>query len=1078
MTDIAGLVFGVAALWQSCVQAYEIIDSTRHHGMEFELLNVKFEVERVRLLCWGDALGLAGVQTWAWNPGTSPNSGDQSNINTTRLDVRLRQEDVRSTVLRLLGCIQHVFENTDRLQDYYGLQEAAPLGLTSQGQSQTQSHGQEQEPLPPQTQRILIGVFKRPYENLRRMAGHRQRSTALNRRVVWAVRDRRKFDMLISELRGFNDSLESLFPDAQIRAAAAMRAEIEGAVEIRGLRLLQEATAEEHQDLSECASLRLELLSVSRIQDDVTSQATTENTWAKDGWEDADEEIPRGNQQAEAEGRTTPTEATQEEPELDEMTKRLRELDLYNAKKSFGAVTLSLIGPHGGLAHVSGHVYWIGDKTDRTFPSPWQDRDKGFVSTTHAAFEIYKRKKYMKKPSRDKYWSHDSEDYALLDPESHVKFENENPGTVTVEGYGLECWDFETTKPRNREQLITVNYSDLPVLPARTLLRRIDDLQNHAGKFGWSPDKEELDLKEVVGTLGIVYYDAKYAKDPSRWIGDLYSLLNRTDVFADFTTSSTIGEQWAGTTDDGCIGTWNLLRQIIVGRELALRLKHLDEGTSWSGFTERVLASLIVSDLWLKHVQIVLTDAKLPADSPEGPETAEQKAQAEDYKNQGNEALKKNEYQKAVDLYTEAIKIDLSNAIYRCNRSAALIGLDMFLEAEEDAYVATLLDPKYAKAWSRLGMAIFKQGDAKRAKKAYERALQVAGKDTTAQMRQGLASAEEMIKEKIKAINSEKDIAKQHKLRSAFLDEDWEIFGKAPEFHSLVHEQQVEGLLLFAERMRWPYINEVRDYAEDVYSSLHTGGTVGIHLHDWLYGLVLPGKWFAFKIMTALILCTPSIRDKTGIAPYFDCGLVLPTRSYWRLRTVLGRVLGCLPGIISLCGWIGPCPKVEFDPPVERPVQPHHVRVKARRIALTEHSTNQDDGVWGRSLYDRRRATDIRPDEEMEPYMAEMRNPSNWLKKLAPQVGAARKAAEGKIQDSQAEHEAEYRASITFKMDNNEEAVTYKLFTNPVFVTPPPCNEGPRGAHEVHMRGAAAVPEEHLVAGQAQGPHRRGYGRR
>ncbi|UKZ73400.1 hypothetical protein TrVFT333_001046 [Trichoderma virens FT-333] len=954
MTDIAGLVFGVAALWQSCVQAYEIIDSTRHHGMEFELLNVKFEVERVRLLCWGDALGLAGVQTWAWNPGTSPNSGDQSNVNTTRLDVRLRQEDVRSTVLRLLGCIQHVFENTDRLQDYYGLQEAAPLGPTSQSQSQTQSHGQEQEPLPPQTQRILIGVFKRPYENLRRMAGHRQRSTALNRRVVWAVRDRRKFDMLISELRGFNDSLESLFPDAQMRAAAAMRAEIEGAVEIRGC---------------DCCKRR--------------QQRSTKIS--PNGWEDADEEIPRGNQQAEAEGRTTPTEATQEEPELDEMTKRLRELDLYNAKKSFGAVTLSLIGPHGGLAHVSGHVYWIGDKTD----------------------QIYKRKKYMKKPSRDKYWSHDSEDYALLDPESHVKFENENPGTVTVEGYGLECWDFETTKPRNREQLITVNYSDLPVLPARTLLRRIDDLQNHAGKFGWSPDKEELDLKEVVGTLGIVYYDSKYAKDPSRWIGDLYSLLNRTDVFADFTTSSTIGEQWAGTTDDGCIGTWNLLRQIIVGRELALRLKHLDEGTSWSGFTERVLASLIVSDLWLKHVQIVLTDAKLPADSPEGPETAEQKAQAEDYKNQGNEALKKNEYQKAVDLYTEAIKIDLSNAIYRCNRSAALIGLDMFLEAEEDAYVATLLDPKYAKAWSRLGMAIFKQGDAKRAKKAYERALQVAGKDTTAQMRQGLASAEEMIKEKIKAINSEKDIAKQHKLRSAFLDEDWEIFGKAPEFHSLVHEQQVEGLLLFAERMRWPYINEVRDYAEDVYSSLHTGDVF-------------------------LAACPASSHFVAGsdLAP--------------RLNST----------------------------PVERPVQPHHVRVKARRIALTEHSTNQDDGVWGRSLYDRRRATDIRPDEEMEPYMAEMRDPSNWvipeppvrdvgtceilsiqLKKLAPQVGAARKAAEGKIQDSQAEHEAEYRASITFKMDNNEEAVTYKLFTNPVFVTPPPCNEGPKGAHEVHMRG-------------------------
>ena len=37
-------------------------------------------------------------------------------------------------------------------------------------------------------------------------------------------------------------------------------------------------------------------------------------------------------------------------------------------------------------------------------------------------------------------------------------------------------------------------------------------------------------------------------------------------------------------------------------------------------------------------------------------------------------------------------------------------------------------------------------------------------------------------------------------------------------------------------------------------------------------------------------------------------------------------------------------------------------------------------------------------------------------------------------------------------MDNNEEAITYKLFTNPVFVTPPSCDMGPKGDHEVHIR--------------------------
>ena len=115
---------------------------------------------------------------------------------------------------------------------------------------------------------------------------------------------------------------------------------------------------------------------------------------------------------------------------------------------------------------------------------------------------MYKKKKYMRKPPRGKYDMPDSEDYTLLDPESHAKFENENPGTITVEGYALECWDFEKTKPSNRSNTILLNGSGLPALYAKTLLRRIDDLQNHPGKFGWSPDKEELDLKEIVGTLG------------------------------------------------------------------------------------------------------------------------------------------------------------------------------------------------------------------------------------------------------------------------------------------------------------------------------------------------------------------------------------------------------------------------------------------------------------------------------------------------------------------------------------------------------------------------------------------------
>ncbi|KAK4144707.1 small glutamine-rich tetratricopeptide repeat-containing protein 2 [Dichotomopilus funicola] len=1079
MTDVAGLVVGVAALWQTAVTIYELVDSSRQYGMDYEILNVKFEVERVRLVCWGDAVGLKSlvVSRDSNQPPQSSGAGDTQASNegpNPRPDPRLNREDIRTAVIRLLSCIQHAFEDTSRLQDRYGLQPYSSTDAAIVLQS-------EETNLPPsQTQRILHGVFKRAYENLRKVARDRQRDTPLTRRTVWAVRDRKKFMVLVAELRGFNDSLESLFPDAQARAAEAMRSDIDAAVGIRELALLQQATAGEHEALSERVSIRLdelgvslsartELLSVSGARSDTDSEATVENVGnaQEEAQEEADEEIRRDDREG----------GQQTGPKMTELEKRLGELELFVSKKNSGALTTRIFGPYSGLAHVSAIVYWDGEKHDRD-PPVWVESEKGFVGVSHAAFELYKRKKYMMKHRRDKYESPDSEDYVLLDPESHVKLENVNPGTVTVEGFGLECWDFEETKPR--EQTIFVNRSKLPVLRACRLLRRLNEIQTKSGKFGWSPTTEELNLKEFVGTLGIVYYDQNAAKDPKRWIGNLFDLMNRTDIFADFLTESTVGLQWASPASDHCIGIWDFLRQIILSWELAVRLKHYESGHL--GFTPRILASLIVSDLWLKHVKIVLADQKIETEGLERPETAEEKAKAEEFKENGNDSMKHGEYQKAVDLYTEAMKIDLGNAVYRCNRSAALIGIDNFEAAEEDAYVATQLDPKYAKAWSRMGMAILKQGQGKRAKKAYERALRVAGKDGSPAMRKGLADAEARIKEAVKAINEEPDDEKAHNLRSAFLDEDWEIMGKTLELHSLVHEQQVEGLLHFAERIKWPYINEVRDYAEDAYSALRSGSTLNIHLHDWLFGITLPGKWFAFKIMTALILCTPSLRDKVGIAHYYDCGLSLPTRSYWRVRTVLGRVLGCLPGVISLCGWIGPCPRVDFEPSLEVPTKPRHIRIKTRRVAPIEHHSDSADGIihLGGHHNPYYSATRIQPNEEIDPYLADMKDSSKWiipeppvrdistcsiesikLTKLPLRTDIAQKAASSSSPDNDSsdlldiENETEYRASIVFRRDDNTpDPITYKLYTNPIFVIPPACHPGPKGdgSHEVHMR--------------------------
>ncbi|KIH89918.1 hypothetical protein SPBR_00098 [Sporothrix brasiliensis 5110] len=1024
MAEITGLLLGVAALWETCVQIYDAVDSARHYGLEYELLAIKFEVERVRLVCWGDAVGLGGIQRPAADESQPPP------------DARLSRDEIRSAVYAILGCIQHCFDNIDRLHDQYGLQPAQQLTPQAEGALAVV-----------QQSRDLTRVFKRAYAGIRRMAQERQAGTTIKGKTLWAVRDRKRFTVLITELRGFNDSLESLFPGAKSQVTQVMTHDINTAVEINDLQLLQEAMASDHGDLSELASIRLESLGATVSARTELIPRTNSDHDPKAADESREQKDPNTQEQSEA----IASSAEAGPPEADEWTSRLKDIQLFMEKKASGAL---VTGIYSGFAHVSANVHWSG-RSERI--SRFDVQDKGIASSAvHDAFKSYKKTKFMKKARRE-YETFDDEDYILFDTESHSNYENIQPGTVTVEGYGLECWDFEKTRVR---ETILVSYAQLPVLSASTILRRLHEVQENRSKFGWNPTEEELNLKDVVGRS--VNRDI---------IGDLYSLLNRDDIFADFNTTSSVQLHRAMEPDtEGHLGLWGFLRQIIVAWELDARLKITDDASSHSGFTPRVLASLIVSDLWLKNVQIVLQDANPDFRGVKRPQTEAEKNKADELKNRGNEALKNNEYQKAADLYGEAIAIDNANAVYRCNNSAALLKLKKLEEAEHEAYAATCFDATYAKAWSRLGMTWLEMGRAKRAKLAYENALALAGNGASVNMREGLKAAQDDITRAIRAISDEKDEEKQHLLRSKYLDQDWDIFGKTVQLHSLVHERQVDGLLLFARRMKWPHMAEVRGTAEDVYSNMRGGEIINIHLHDWLYGMMLPGKWFAFTIMAALVLCTPTVKAQMGISPDFDCGVVLPSRSYWRVRTVLGRVLGCLPGVASLCGWIGPCPKVAFVPSmaadkadVKAAVSPCYAQIKARHIAL---ATNNSDNSAVAATADG--MPQMRPSEEMEPYMAEIRDASNWivpeppvrdmstcettaieLKALPLEAEAAERAARGALADKDVLMETEYRASITFTIDNNQGPVTYRLYTNPVFVTPPPCRDGP---HPVHLR--------------------------
>ncbi|EEC74029.1 hypothetical protein OsI_08982 [Oryza sativa Indica Group] len=78
---------------------------------------------------------------------------------------------------------------------------------------------------------------------------------------------------------------------------------------------------------------------------------------------------------------------------------------------------------------------------------------------------------------------------------------------------------------------------------------------------------------------------------------------------------------------------------------------------------------------------------------------------AELLKEKGNSAFKGRKWSKAVEFYSDAIKLNGTNATYYSNRAAAYLELSRYKQAEADCEQALLLDKKNVKAYLRRGIA-------------------------------------------------------------------------------------------------------------------------------------------------------------------------------------------------------------------------------------------------------------------------------------------------------------------------------------------------------------------------------------
>ncbi|GMI77211.1 hypothetical protein HRI_001390400 [Hibiscus trionum] len=94
----------------------------------------------------------------------------------------------------------------------------------------------------------------------------------------------------------------------------------------------------------------------------------------------------------------------------------------------------------------------------------------------------------------------------------------------------------------------------------------------------------------------------------------------------------------------------------------------------------------------------------------------------ETLKNKGNVAYKQGRFEEALALYERAISLNSKQATYRCNKSAALLGLGRLMEAVVECKEAIQLDPTYCRAHHRLATIYLRLGEPEQALYHYKHA--------------------------------------------------------------------------------------------------------------------------------------------------------------------------------------------------------------------------------------------------------------------------------------------------------------------------------------------------------------------
>lgn len=225
MAEVAGLALGavgVAGLigaFKDTIDLFGLLADSRGLGRDYEILEIKFDIQKALLLQWTDRIGLLRQHDY---------------------DPCLDQVHIQKAIDQILGCIRHLLTDASALKSKYGLSQA-----------------DDEEPVReitsiPSISAWRMRVFNGQYEDFKkRISQHNEKS--FRTRARWAVRDKQKFEGLVRDLADFIASLDKLTPVTRGQPSLQNMAD-DDVKTIRGLsdlKLLLEASKDSHRLISE-----------------------------------------------------------------------------------------------------------------------------------------------------------------------------------------------------------------------------------------------------------------------------------------------------------------------------------------------------------------------------------------------------------------------------------------------------------------------------------------------------------------------------------------------------------------------------------------------------------------------------------------------------------------------------------------------------------------------------------------------------------------------------------------------------------------------------------------------------------